>query len=399
MINAHRVVYDNLSSEEFDMIPYAFFNSDDGLVSSFLNREGVYAEHYDGHRTIHRAKHNEVFTPRFTLIKKDFSDIEPSENRRILSWLTSSEKPGWFEVYKDDSNVVEWKVFGYVSSLEQYKLGNGRVVGYEFEVESSHPYAWSRKFVYPEVYNTITEINDNDETNDYLAVSGIADFDLVCNSDEYNKPLYPKVTITFIGKNPYLPIDNNPTKDNTYHMIPNVIYCWKDADGAKHLYVNLNNETDKGVYEIEEIEGKPPIVTTDNSTAWDDYKYYYFPDDGDYIEKLVAVKQDDGTSTYQWQVVAKASMAVKISNTHTPFIGDATTTQETIIAGGTMGETIVLDGMNKIIASTQSTSPRIIDEDFNWQWVTLFTGNNKIAVTGQCQIKFEWLEPRKVGSL
>jgi hypothetical protein len=390
MIDAHKIVYNNLSSEEFDVTLHCSFDGDNGTTSSFLSREGVYTEHYDGHRTIHRVKNNEVLTPRFTLIKKDFSDFTPSENRRVLSWLTSSDKPGWFEVYKDDSNVIEWRIFGYVAPVEQYKLGNDRVVGYEFEVESSHPYAWSRKFIYPEVHATTAEINNNDETNDYLQVSGTKNFTITCNTDEYNKPVYPKVTVTFKGKNQYFPIDVNPLEENTYQMVPNVIYSWTDTNNVEHLYVNLNGTEDNGRYAIQAISG-----SSEPSGAFTDYAYYYFTDDG-YIKKLVSTT-NNGIASYAWKSIAHIGMAVKINNTYT--MNGKSVTKEAIVAGGTLDETIVLDGTNKIISGTKGATTRIVGDDFNWEWIPLVYGENNITVSGNCTIKFEWLEPHKVGSL
>ena len=426
MISAHRLIFNGFSTEDFDVIPYLSFDSADGATPTFLSAKGVYTEHYDGHRTIHRAKYNEAFTPRFTLIKKDESDFDATENRKILSWLTASDKPGFLEVYKDDSNVLEWKVFGCITTVEQYKLGNGRIIGYEFEIESSHPYAWSRKFTYPEVYSNTEEIGNNDETNDYLTVSGDKTFTITCNTDEYNKPLYPKVTINFKGKNEYFPIDVNPLEEKTYPMVPNVIYSWleeyrkateykegtiyySDKNGTKaspqpastaeiiggnyyiyvhqqHLYVNLNGTEDNGRYVIQKLGSNE--INQDNPPT--DYAYYLI---GGYINKLSI----DEKKVYVWKPVVKIGMAVKINNTYT-FNGTPIT-KEAIIAGGTMDETIVLDGTNKIISGTKGSTTRIIGDEFNFEWIPFVYGENNITVSGNCTIKFEWLEPRKVGSL
>ena len=390
MIDAHRIVYNNLSSEEFDVTPHLSFGSESGASNSFLNREAISTEVYDGSRKfIHGSKYTDSATPRFTLIKNNFEDFTPEENRRILSWLTSNSKPSWLEVYQDDSNVVSYRYFCVPTTIEQYKLSNGRVVGYEFEIFSDAPYAWSRKFIYPEVYATTEEIGNNDETNDYLQVSGANSFTITCNTDEYNKPLYPKVTVTFKGKNKYFPINVNPLEENTYHMVPNVIYSWIDAESVEHLYINLNGVEDNGRYAIQAISGSP-----EPNGTFTDYDYYYFVEDG-YIKKLISTI-DNGVSTYSWKPIAQVGMAVRISNTYTL---NGTTTKEAIIAGGTMDETIVLDGMNKIISGTKGTTARIIGDDFNWEWIPLVYGENNITVMGNCTIKFEWLEPRKVGSL
>ena len=390
MIDAHRIVYNNLSSEEFDVTLHLSFDGDNGATSSFLNRDGVFTEHYDGRRTIHRAKYNETLTPRFTLIKKNFGDFDAAENRRILSWLTASDTPGWLEVYKDDSNVLEWRVFGCVTSIEQYKLSNGRIVGYEFEIEGSHPYAWSRKFTYPEVYATIGEINNNDETNDYLEISSTKSVTITCNSDEYNKSLFPKVTITFSDENIYFTVEENPMLDN-YIMMPNVLYSYN-----KGLYVNINSgdDADKGKFAITDILSK--------DTNADDFVNknggpvdgrYYFPEDQT-VRKII---YNDNKNIYEWKVIGIVGAAVVIKNTYMSN-GNAIS-KETKLSGGALGETIILDGTNKVIYSATSTDTKIIGDAFNWEWPSFITGENNITITGNCKIKFEWIEPRKVGSL
>ncbi len=384
MIDAHRIVWRGLDSLEFDATIHCSFNSDNGTVSAFLNRDNIYTEHYDGRRTIHRSKYNEVFTPRFTIIKQNFSDFSEDENRRILSWLTSSDKPGWMEVYRDSSNVLTWQCFGNIINLEQYKLGNGRVVGYEFELESSHPYAWSRKITYPEVYDAIEEIGNN---NDYLEVSGVNTFTITCDTDEYNKLIYPQVTIKFSNENIYMPTNRDPIANDDV-MIPNVIYTWNG-----NYYVNLPSEDVK-----KQLPSKNnPITSTNIAKTEADTKiysadnYYYFSQDG-VIAKIVAT----GTG-FTWKIVAEVGAAIKIEN--------KTAGTSTIVSGAAINETTILDGTNKVISTyteiggelVQET--RIIGNHFNWKWLPLKYGDNDIIITGDCKVKIEWLEPRKVGDL
>lgn len=435
MISPYKISWNGLSSLDFDLWTELSIDGDDnGNTSTFLNREAVTSEHYDGsRRTIHSFRYQDVLEPTITLVKQNYEDFTQDENRKILSWLTSHSDPSWLDIFHDDSNTISYRLFGGWSEIEQHKLSNGRVIGYTCTFTSNSPMAWSRKFIYPEIHTTIEEINNNDETNDYLQVSGEKQFTITCNTDEYNKPLYPKVTITFKGKNDYFPIDVNPQEDNTYHMVPNVIYSWKeeyrravgdekdgtiyysDKNGTKanpqpkptevvngefyiyvnepHYYVNLNGVEDNGKYEIEIIEDEtPPKVTTENSGAWRSL-YYYFPNDGNTIQKL-----NNSNNTYTWKIVSRVGLAAKINSTHIPFNGEPITT-ESIIAGGVLDEAIVLDGTNKVISGTKSNTTRIIGDDFNWNWIPFYSGDNTITVSGNCEIKFEWLEPRKVGSL
>lgn len=381
MINAHRIVYNNLSSDEFDVILGLSFDGDDGTTDSFLGREGVSTQHYDGHHTIHRAKYNEVFTPRFTLIKKDYGDFDPSENRKILSWLTSSDKPGWLEVYKDDSNVVEWRVFGCVTTIEQYKLGNGRIVGYEFEIESSHPYAWSNKFSYPSTY---------DETDKYLGVNGTESFKITCNTDEYNKLIYPKVIVDFNGDNIYFPVSTKP-KDSDY-MIPNVVYTFTETNKEtgkledKH-YVSISAE-DVGVRAyVVSIAANADL--DELSTSFPEVTYFHVVDGRDHTIRQIV----DG----KWKVIAKTGAAIKINTSY--ILGGTTVTKEVIISCAALGEKITLDGENKVISVMPDNNVRIMGDDFNWEWLPLAYGDNNITITGNCAVQIQWIEPRKVGSL
>ena len=388
MINAHHLIFNGFSTEDFDVIPYLSFDGDDGATSSFLSLEGVYTEHYDGHHTIHRAKYNEVFTPRFTLIKKDESDFDATENRKILSWLTSSEKPGWLEVYNDDSNVLEWRVFGCITSVEQYKLGNGRVVGYEFEIEGSHPYAHSREFIYPEVHATIAEISNNDETNDYLQVYGTESFTITCNTDEYNKLIYPKVVIDFNGANIYFPVSAKPN-DSDY-MIPNVIYTYTDGTTQKY-YVSISIDDALLRTEVLPIaEGSNPsqaLVIGNYNT------YFYVKNGREHTIKRIVNNQ----GVDEWETVVKVGAAIKINTSYT--LNGEPTTKEIIVKGVALGERIILDGTNKIISVVPDDSVRIIGDDFNWEWLPLAYGDNNITITGNCAVQTRWIEPRKVGSL
>ena len=373
MIAPYRIMWLNKSSLDFDVYTELTFNSDSGATSSFLNRESVTTEHYDGtYRRVHSYKYNEVLTPRITIVKQNYSDFTQDENRQILSWLTGSRTASWLEVYHDDSNVVSYRLYGNFITVEQYKLANGRVVGYECEFESHSPYAWSKNF-------DITK-----------QISAKDTFNIECNTDEYNKPIYPKVTITFQGKNPYLPIDVDPTKDLTYTMIPNVIYSYT-KDNATKLYVSLNTTEDIGRYAIQELSKDTPA-----SGDLMDYKYYYFPEEN-VIQKIITTKNSDGSVVYNWKAVSSISVAIKINNEYT-FNGEVET-QETVIAGGAIGETVVLDCQNRIISGMKNGVARIIGDNFNWKWVQFVAGTNTFTVIGNCTIKFEWVEPRKVGSM
>lgn len=364
MIDAHRIVWQGLDSLEFDVTAHCSFGRDGGTTSSFLNRDNIYTEHYDGRRTIHRSKYVEAFTPRFTLIKQDFSDFDEEQNRKILSWLTASDKPGWLEVYRDDSNVLTWQCFGNIIGLEQYKLSNGRVVGYEFEMETTHPYAFSRKM---ELTKAILEPTT---------------FNITSNSDEYTKSLYPTVTIKFKG-DIYIPIKNMTEVqllDTAYTMIPNTIYAlYLNNTTVSTYYINIPSISYRGIIHV-------GIISLEAATPGE----YYCVDGKTVVQKVAA----DDNQTYIWKTVAEVGAAVQIENT--------TLGISTVISGAAKDETIILDGMNKVISvydvnGNQET--RIIGDHFNWEWLPLHYGDNSITITGNCEVTLEWIEPRKVGDM
>lgn len=384
MITPYRIVWLNQSSLDFDVWTELALDSDQGATSSFLNKEAVVTEHYDGtYRRIHSYKYNEVLTPRITFVKQDYSDFTPEENRKMLSWLTGTQTAGWLEIYHDDSNVMSYRLFGNFATVEQHKMANGRVIGYECEFESNSPYAWSKKMIYPEVIETLEEINNPIETNDYLMISGTEEVALTCNTDEYSRLLFPKVTITF-GDDICVPVDDDPTVDD-YKMMPYVIYMWNDTQ-----YINIPKYNYRGIIGefLEDVSKQKSGADTIN-------RYYYYANNKT-IYKGVAEEQEDGTATYGWEIVGYVGAGVQIENSYT--LNGETKYIKSILTGCAPKETVVLDGTNKVISST-ITPFRIIGDDFNWEWVPMAEGKNNITITGNCKIKFEWIEPRKVGSL
>jgi hypothetical protein len=393
MIDAHKIVYNNLSSEEFDVTLHLSFDNESGASNSFLNREAISTEVYDGSRKfIHGSKYTDSATPRFTLIKENFQDFTPEENRRVLAWLTGNSKPSWLEIYKDDSNVMDYRYFCIVSNVEQYKLSNGRVVGYEFEITSSTPFALSRPMTWPQNLDDLPEYEYKkiNSANKTLGSTDI-DFTIECETDEYSKVLYPKVTIKHNPNSIYFPVrgDTDPTANNAYDMIPNVIYSYTDNTGKETLRININRE--KHVV--------TPLTEEGAELSPDRYVskgYCYSPTNKD-IRKAV---EGETSETYVWESVGKVYAAVQIENKYK--LNGEDQFSKTWIAGGLNGETIVLDGENKIIynkTQDDQDAVMIIGDRFNFDWLPLAYGTNNITITGNCEIKFEWVEPRKVGSL
>ena len=378
MLSPFKIHWNGFSSLDKDLWCELSFGGNSGEASSFLSREAVFTERVDGsYRNLYNYKYNEVLAPQITLIKQDYSDFSHEENRQILSWLTSLNKPSWLEVFHDDSEVVDYRLWGNWSNIEQYKMGNSRVVGYVCTFESSSPMAFSPKY----------EITKQ--------VSGVNNFTINCESDEYDKVLYPKVSIIFgVHKNAsgqydykdlYFPATIDPLANSTYYMIPNVIYTYSGS-----LYVNVVNEEQTIRVTVQPTLSNG-ITPNSNSVG----KYYYFTDNNT-INTVVETKTNSGEYIYNIKKLCSVTAAVQIDNTY--FFNGENIQKSTIISGGVLGETLTLDGTNKVVSSDQD-SLKIMGDYFNWEWLPLANDNNTITVTGNCTVKIEWIEPRKVGDL
>lgn len=255
------------------------FNSDDGATESYLSKEAVSSDSYDGTmRRTHMYRYTDVLSAQFTFTKEDEEEFTREENRTMLSWLTAKKTDGLLSVYFDDAEQPEYELIGNFVSVEPEKLSNNRIVGYTCTFECISPYAYSpvRKYSY--------------------TVADSLSFILNSYSDEYDSFIYPKITLT-----------TNATTD-----------------------ISIVNSS----------------VTT-------------------------AVLTNEGEQ--------KVPVTMSLKN-------------------NVDQETIVIDGMNKIVYSDRPN--RVIGDDFSWtKWLPLKVGKNDITVEGACTIMFEWREPRKVGSV
>ena len=187
MINPQKLIYNGDEINEylntFDVILDVAFDSDNGAISSFINRSAVASESHDGRYTnVHRYKYDELFSPQFTIFKKDFSDFSQSEVRKILKYLTQTDKPALLEVsYDKDTEMIseedrDFCAIGGWTNIETYKIANSRTVGILATFEAVTPYAMS----------TLDEAKISSETNYKKTIE--------IETDD-GQPIYPRVTI------------------------------------------------------------------------------------------------------------------------------------------------------------------------------------------------------------
>lgn len=361
MISLNRFFFCGKFSTEYDVLVDVSFEDDNGTVESFLNKEAMTSTVFDGtRRNIHGYKYNEVLTPRFTLVKKNFTEFTEMENRRILAWLTSSTKAERMVCYKDDSEVISFVLIGNITQIEQRKISNNRVIGYELTFEHCAPWAYSPTRTYKKTITTPEPL------------------EVYCHTDVYEKHLYPKIEVT-IGDSLYLSVEENPMAD-TYIMLDNTVYEYNN-----NLYVKINGQkqTLSDVFETD-IERQVCDGTT--------YNKYYLCNTDLYIYK--GIINDD--STYAWERLIKTGAGFEITNTYYENGQDVSVVAR--VTGCHKHETITFDGENRVISSSE-TPMRVIGDSFNWDWIYFIPGKNSITVSGGCDITFKWVEPIKIGNL
>lgn len=322
MISPQRIKWMGISSLEMDVHTHLSFEGDSGDVETALGREAVISETYNNtFKRPHGYSWNNDFAPTVTFIKNDFSDITPEENRKILTWLTRSKNASFLDVYHDDSEVISYSILGNWTSISQYKMGNGRVVGIIATFDSAFPWALSP-------LRTVTKEFEETEIvlDDYNAV----------HTDCPEDAIYPRITIkqnevTSVVEMDHVMTEEDEWVDGTvYHH--GGTYYWRDAKGVKQTSAT-----------------KPTGIETTSVT-------------------ITNVYDDESKSV------------------------------STTVKNNIKGETVVLDGANRIVSSDRM-SGRIFGDDFDWDWLPLFNGSNKISVIGNCKLTLEWREPIKCGSL
>jgi hypothetical protein len=354
-----------------DVIVDVAFDSDNGETSAFLNRSAVASDSYDGrYKHTARYRYDELFSPRFTIVKADFSDFTRDEVRQVLRYLTQTDVPALLEVYYNkDSKVVDWAAMGGWTEISTYKLGNNRTVGIVATFEAITPYAMS------DVYGR--DENDNPIKYDITEDNKI---EIDIDTDD-NQPVYPRITIR--QKGIVVDIDKPLTADDD--MVINTVYHYGTAYYWKTEGSTLRSDSIKPYdWPVMEINRDYTIDDTMAETT-----LYYNPNSQKYFWRVPY------TFNEAYTVPNLTTTSVKISNNHKDSIDPKGNPYAVIVKNNTSTEEIVIDCANRIISS--SNTRRIFGDDFNWMWLELFNGKNEITVEGNCEITIEYRTVIKCG--
>lgn len=371
MISPHRIKYRGLESTELnilDLIMCVAFDSDNGETTTYLNREAVVSETYDGrYKRVHGYKYSESFSPKFTFIKKDFGNFTIEEVRQVVKWLTSTDTTALLDVYYDDSNVVSWSAIGGWTEISTYKLANNRTVGIVATFEAVTPYAFSDVYV---LTKTIANTTDNKIT-------------INIDTDD-NQPVYPRITIQ--EKGTVVSIDSGTTLNLYSDIVPNTVYY----NGTTYYWKSDTPALVTGA--AEPNYGWPKVIRNTvyaSTDVMEQQTVYYYTSDQKY--RWVDPYTFKSSTTNPNLVTT----GIKITNQHYDLFNKASVPVSMVVKNNTSTEKIVVDGANKIISSTNTR--RIFGDDFNLIWIPLRDGKNEITVEGNCEVTIEYREVRKVG--
>lgn len=150
------------------------FDDNSGEHDSFLSMDSVYIDKFDGtKRYDYGAKYNSVANISVSMIKNNRENFTKDEVRNVLKWLTGSKMVSWLDLYNSEDNI-DYSFLGRFVDAKIYQ--NGSIAyGITAFFESISPFA----------YSGIKKV----ETN----VSDPTNIQIVCDSDDLDTYIYPKV--------------------------------------------------------------------------------------------------------------------------------------------------------------------------------------------------------------
>lgn len=160
--------------------------------------------------------------------------------------------------------------------------------------------------------------------------------------------------------------------------------------------INLETDDSIPVYPRITIKQNNTVVVNINKSMGDldiwvpGTVYYYATDAKYYWVDAQGVRHTSSTNTSGFETTM-----VSITNIHTDDYGNKRVF-ESLVKNNIRDEIVVLDGANKVVSSSRSIG-RIFGGDFDFNWIPLYEGNNRITVIGNCTVTFDWRSPVKIG--
>ena len=153
-----------------------------------------------------------------------------------------------------------------------------------------------------------------------------------------------------------------------------------DSQNAVYPRVTIQQDSTTNVISINHEMGDQDNWV-EGSVFYNGTNYYWIDAKG--------VKHTSTTNTSDFDTTS-----VSIRNTHTDDYGKVTVF-DTLMKNNIKGETVVLDGANRVVSS--SSESRIFGDDFSWNWTPIYEGKNELSFVGNCTVTIEYRYPIKCG--
>lgn len=127
---------------------------------------------------------------------------------------------------------------------------------------------------------------------------------------------------------------------------------------------------------------------TDNDQWLEGTVYHYGAGNMYYWIDAKGEKHNSSTNTS-----GLATTSVAVTNLHTDS-NKVARKFTTTVKNNIKGETVVLDGANRVVSSS---SNRIFGDDYSWNWLPLYEGENSLSFIGNCTVTIEYRTPIKCG--
>lgn len=335
MIAANRIKFQKIFSNELNipnLIVDVAFDSDNSEISTYLNREAVSVESHDG-RYNNAVRYK--YSERFA---PRFTFIKRSFDDFELS---------------ETRAVLKWLTSSDTPSLLDVYYDDSNVVEWSaignWTQIDAYKVTNNRTVGIVATFESVLPFALSDLHTVTKTISSATDNKITIEIDtDDNQPVFPRVTI-----------NHGYGETSTPHSVVRI--------PAGTVYNHLSD-------------------MVENTAYFNGTTYYW----------KTAPSTDEAYFNSSTTNPNLSTTSVKIKNTHTDFLNQSTVLDAVVVKNNTPTETVVLDGANKIISS--SNTKRIFGDDFvNWQWLELYDGKNEITIEGNCEITLEWRTVIKVG--
>ena len=186
------------------------FDPDNGETDSYLTKEQIYSDSYDGTRRIlYGTRWSAVATPVITVMKPNDSEFSLSELRQAYKWLTGNPSSSWMDFYVGDE--ITYRLLCTIQDVRPYKM-DAKTIGLNIICESLSPWAYSPLQTQSQSIvgeGAITINNQSDDLYTYTYLNVVYENASGDTLKIINNTLEEETKVTDLVSNEVITINNN----------------------------------------------------------------------------------------------------------------------------------------------------------------------------------------------